>query len=98
MNIHKETKISIDWNYIEGKFNAEIINGQISELNFCELGQGTDSCGKCLTSIDLKFLQNVHSALGDLFKKLDEARKELGHSYATDAVEQDNKPSINYAD
>lgn len=87
MNIHKETKISIEWNIAEGRFDAEIINGNITALNFCELGQGTDSCGKCLTSTDLKFLQNVHKALGELFKKLDEANKELGHSFATDVIE-----------
>jgi len=83
MNIHKETKISIEWNHSDATFKAEIINGNIESLSFCEIGQN-DECGKCLTSTDLKFLQNVHTSLGDLFKKLDEARIEMGHTYATD--------------
>lgn len=80
----KETKLSLTWSSFEGKFSATLINGRITELNFCEVGVGTD-CGACLKSTDLKYLQNVHTALSELFKKMDEESKQNGHSYASEA-------------
>jgi len=88
MNIHRETKVSLEWNYSDSSFQAEIINGNISNLSFCQVGV-TDECN-CLKNTDIKYLKQVHEALGQLFKKIDEERKELGHEYATDekAVEE----------
>jgi hypothetical protein len=79
MDVHKELTLKLTWPY-DGTFSATLVNNIITDLNFCEIG-GAD-CRKCLASTDIKFLKNVHSALTDLFKKMDEEGKSNGHSYA----------------
>lgn len=81
MERYKEVKISLSWNF-DGSFSAELTNGNITSLNMCELG-GNGCEGKCLTSTDLKFLQNVHQALGELFKQIEEENKANGYSFPT---------------
>lgn len=82
MDRHFENIVTLEWAH-EGKFTAKIVNGQIAELEFCEPGVGADgTCGKCLTSTDLKFLQSVHQSLGELFKEVEEAGKKMGYSFS----------------
>jgi hypothetical protein len=81
MDHFREIKNSLTW-HNEGKFEVELINGIITKLNFCEPGKGPDDNGKCLTSTSFKFLQAVHSSLGDLFTFIEEENKRLGYSYA----------------
>ena len=83
MEIERENKIKLTWN-VDGRFSACLVNGRITELNFCEVGVGSE-CGSCLQSTDLKYLQNVHKALSELFKMMDEENKSNGHSYAKEA-------------
>lgn len=87
MDLLREHKISISWNN-QGKFTAEIINGNITQLHFCEYGkdQNTAPC-QCLTSTDWQFLNDVYSALGELFATVKEQQKELGYSYADEKTE-----------
>jgi len=66
----------------EGKFEVELVNGIIKKLNFCEPGTGPEDSGKCLTSTSFKFLQAVHSCLGDLFTFIEQENKRMGYSYA----------------
>lgn len=80
MERHFENKISLEWNH-EGSFSATIVNGVVTELAFCEPGTG---CEKGLTSTDIKFLKSVHQSLGELFKEVEAAQKELGHAYASE--------------
>ena len=61
---------------------TQLTNGNITSLNMCELG-GNGCEGKCLTSTDLKFLQKVHQALGELFKQIEEENKANGYSFPT---------------
>jgi hypothetical protein len=84
MDHFREIKNSLTW-HNEGKFEVELINGIITKLNFCEPGKGPDDTGKCLTSTSYKFLQAVHSCLGDLFTFIEEENKRLGYSYAREA-------------
>lgn len=84
MTRHFEDKVTLEWAH-KGSFKAVITNGIVTELQYCEPGTGptdSDSCGKCLTSTDLKFLQDVHQSLGELFKEIEEANKRLGYSYS----------------
>ncbi|MDB4926250.1 hypothetical protein [Mucilaginibacter sp.] len=81
MDHFREIKNCLTW-HNEGKFEVELINGIITRLNFCEPGKGTDDTGKCLTSVNYKYLQAVHSCLGDLFTFIEEENKRLGYSYA----------------
>lgn len=81
MDNFREIKNSLTW-HSEGKFEVELINGIITKLNFCEPGKGPEVTGKCLTSTNFKFLQAVHSCLGDLFAFIEEENKRLGYSYA----------------
>jgi len=81
MDHFREIKNSLAW-HNEGKFNAELVNGIITKLNFCEPGKGPDDIGKCLTSTNFKYLQAVHACLGDLFSFIEEENKRLGYSYA----------------
>ncbi|CAN5452073.1 hypothetical protein BH09BAC6_BH09BAC6_34830 [soil metagenome] len=81
MDHFREIKNSLTW-HNEGKFEVELINGIITKLNFCEPGKGPDDSGKCLTSTNFKFLQAVHSCLGDLFVFIEEENKRLGYKYA----------------
>ena len=81
MDHFREIKNNLTW-HNEGKFEVELINGIITKLNFCEPGKGPDDTGKCLTSTSFKFLQAVHSCLGDLFTFIEEENKRLGYSYA----------------
>ena len=81
MDHFREIKNNLTW-HNEGKFEVELINGIITKLNFCEPGKGPEDTGKCLTSTSYKFLQAVHSCLGDLFTFIEEENKRLGYSYA----------------
>jgi hypothetical protein len=81
MDHFREIKNNLTW-HNEGKFEVELVNGIIKKLNFCEPGKGHEDIGKCLTSINFKFLQSVHSALGDLFTFIEEENKRLGYSYS----------------
>src|ERR1700743_511168 len=81
MDHFREIKNTLTW-HNEGKFNAELINGVITKLNFCEPGKGPADAGKCLTSTNFKYLQSVYLALGDLFTFIEEENKRLGYSYA----------------
>jgi hypothetical protein len=84
MDHYREIKNNLTW-HNEGKFDVELTNGVITRLNFCEPGKGPDDTGKALTSTNYKFLQAVHSALGDLFTFIEEENKRLGYSYARPA-------------
>ena len=84
MDHYREIKNNLTW-HNEGKFEVELTNGIITRLNFCEPGKGPDDTGKALTSTNYKFLQAVHSALGDLFTFIEEENKRLGYSYARPA-------------
>ncbi len=81
MDHFREIKNNLAW-HNEGKFEAELINGIITKLNFCEPGKGPDDVGKCLTSTNYKYLQAVHACLGDLFNFIEEENKRLGYKYA----------------
>jgi len=81
MDHFRQIKNTQTW-HNEGKFNAELINGVISKLNFCEPGKGPDDTGKCLTSTNYKYLQAIYTCLGDLFNFIEEENKRLGYSYA----------------
>lgn len=81
----KENKVTLSWNH-DGAFSAVIINGQITELNFCQIGKGPDECGSCLTATDYKYLQNIHSSLGELFKELDLINEEAGYKFSNPTV------------
>jgi hypothetical protein len=81
MDHFREIKNNLTW-HNEGKFEVELINGVITKLNFCEPGKGPDDTGKCLTSTNFKYLQAVHSCLGDLFNFIEEENKRLGYKYA----------------
>src|ERR1700733_11238926 len=81
MDHFREIKNTLTW-HNEGKFYAELVNGTITRLNFCEPGKGAEDTGKCLTSTDFKYLQAIYSCLGDLFNFIEEENKRLGYSYA----------------
>lgn len=90
MENYREIKNTLTWHF-EGNFNATIINGVIKELNFCEPGKGAGDCGKCLSSVDYKFLKSVHQALGDIFKFMEDENKHLGYSYPEDVKSSDKE-------
>jgi hypothetical protein len=81
MDHFREIKNTLNW-HNEGKFEVELVNGIITKLNFCEPGKGPEDPGKCLTSTSYKYLQAVHSCLGDLFTFIEEENKRLGYKYA----------------
>ncbi len=80
----REIKNKLTWHSIDGKFEAELTNGQITALSFCEPGKGADNCGKCLTSTNYKYLVQVRDSLNELLLFIDEENKRQGYSYATD--------------
>src|SRR5476651_2123564 len=84
MDTFREIKNNLAW-HSEGKFEAELVNGVITKLNFCEPGKGPHDTGQCLTSTNFKFLQSVYSSLGDLFTFIEEENKRLGYSYAKES-------------
>lgn len=87
MDILKEAKITLSWNN-DGSFRAVIINGIITELNFCEPGRdGNTAPCQCLNSTNWKFLNDTYNALGELFGAVKEQQKELGYSFPTDGKE-----------
>lgn len=86
MEISKEVRVSMSWN-VAGQFSAELINGNISALHFCEEGRNI-----CLESVDLKYLHAVHDALGDLFGMIDAQQLEMGHSFARQEAGNDGTP------
>jgi hypothetical protein len=81
MESFREIRNCLTW-HNEGKFDVELINGVITKLNFCEPGVGPEDPGRSLTSTSYKFLQSVHSCLGELFAFIDEENKRLGYKYA----------------
>ena len=94
MDHFREIKNTLCW-HNEGKFNAELTNGIITKLNFCEPGKGPDDASKCLTSTNYKYLQAVYSCLGDLFNFIEEENKRLGYSYAREVhIPQLNEDEI----
>jgi hypothetical protein len=92
MEKHTELRHCLSWEG-EGKFEAEIVNGQISKLNFSEIGKGENDCGKFLNSTNYKFLQQVRDNLIQLFNFMEEENKKLGYSFPTDNL--DDEPEIN---
>jgi len=84
MDHYREIKNTLNW-HNEGKFEVELVNGVITKLNFCEPGKGPEDTGKSLTSTSYKFLQAVHSCLGDLFAFIEEENKRLGYKFAREA-------------
>lgn len=84
MDHYREIKNTLSW-HNEGKFEVELVNGVITKLNFCEPGKGPEDTGKSLTSTSYKFLQAVHSCLGDLFAFIEEENKRLGYKFAREA-------------
>jgi hypothetical protein len=90
MDHFREIKNTLSW-HNEGKFNAELVNGIITKLNFCEPGKGPEDTDKCLTSTNYKYLQAIYSCLGDLFNFIEEENKRLGYSYAREV----NIPQLN---
>jgi hypothetical protein len=94
MDHYREIKNNLTW-HNEGKFEVELVNGVITKLNFCEPGKGPDDSGKCLTSVNFKFLQSVHSCLGDLFSFIEEENKRLGYRYAREiAIPQSHHDEV----
>ncbi|MCC8423928.1 hypothetical protein [Mucilaginibacter sp. UR6-11] len=96
MDHFREIKNNLAW-HNEGKFEAELVNGIITKLNFCEPGKGPDDTGKCLTSTNFKYLQAVHACLGDLFSFIEEENKRLGYKYAPH-VDLENYRSVHNED
>lgn len=85
----RQIKNSLEWHSENGKFDAELINGVITQLNFCEPGTGTGTdCGRCLESVNYKYLKQVHQSLGELFEFIDKENERLGYSYA------DSEPTL----
>ena len=84
MDHYREIKNTLNW-HNEGKFEVELVNGVITKLNFCEPGKGPEDTGKSLTSTSYKFLQAVHSCLGDLFAFIEEENKRRGYKFAREA-------------
>jgi hypothetical protein len=82
-DILKEHKITLNWEN-NGRFNAEIVNGNITKLHFCQAGKDEKNTGECLTCTDFKFLTDVYEALGELFAVMAEQQKELKYSFPTD--------------
>ena len=94
MDHFREIKNTLTW-HNEGKFNAELVNGTITKLNFCEPGKGVEDTGKSLTSTNFKYLQAIYSCLGDLFNFIEEENKRLGYSYAREVqIPQLNEEDI----
>ncbi|MGN6398795.1 MAG: hypothetical protein ACTHMI_24720 [Mucilaginibacter sp.] len=100
MDHYREIKNTLHW-HNEGKFEVELVNGIITKLNFCEPGKGPEDTGKSLTSTNYKFLQAVHSCLGELFAFIDEENKRLGYKFARETeiqpywngAQEDNQPA-----
>jgi hypothetical protein len=87
MDHFREIRNNLTW-HKEGKFEVELVNGIITKLHFCEPGKGIEDAGRCLTSTSFKFLQTVHSCLGDLFTFIEEENKRLGYKYSReDAIQ-----------
>lgn len=83
MEIEKQVRHTLTWNNTDaGIFTVTIINHQITELHFCEVGGGQGDETKCLTSTDYKFLKQVHTSLGELFNHLDKESEKAGHKFA----------------
>ena len=76
MESFREIRNCLTW-HNEGKFEVELINGVITKLNFCEPGVGPEDPGRSLTSTSYKFLQSIHSCLGELFSALTKKNKRL---------------------
>ena len=81
MDHFREVKNQLTW-HNDGKFEAELTNGSITRLSFCEPGKGGDDCGKCLSSTDYKYLLSVRDALTDLFVFIEEENKRMGYKFA----------------
>ena len=81
MESFREIRNCLTW-HNEGKFEVELINGVITKLNFCEPGVGPEDPGRSLTSTSYKYLQSIHTCLGELFSFIDEENKRLGYKYA----------------
>lgn len=83
MEHQSELKNTLSWHSPDGTFEVILINGQITKLEFCEIGKCEDGC---LKSTDYKFLMQVFECLGDLKKFIADQDKERGHTFAGDAV------------
>lgn len=94
MDHYREIKNTLNW-HNEGKFEVELINGVITKLNFCEPGKGPEDTGKSLTSTSFKFLQAVHSCLGDLFAFIEEENKRLVYKFARETELQPHRHEAN---
>lgn len=87
MEITTTTRHEIKWDFPESStFQATLINGKITALNFPDVGELTESE---LCSANEKYLRNTYKALHGLFQHLDSIRK-VGR-LAEDAEEPDEK-------
>jgi hypothetical protein len=94
MDHFREVKNKLTW-HNDGRFEAELTNGQITMLRFCEPGKGVDDCGKCLTSTDYKYLLAVRDALTDLFVFIEEENKRQGYSFANSETPKPPEGGLN---
>jgi hypothetical protein len=81
-----ENKVTLTWNSLaDCIFSAIVVNGNITELNFCEPPgkAGADIPVQCLHSINEKFLRDVHNNLGELIDFVDRKRNETA-SFSND--------------
>ena|ERR1700748_1314305 len=85
-----ELRHNISWEG-EGKFEAEITNGVITKINFCEIGKGEADTGKVLTSINYKYLQQVRDNLIELFNFIETENKKLGYSFPSDNLNDESE-------
>lgn len=81
MEHFREVRNTLTW-HNEGKFEVILVNGVITKLNFWEPGKGPEDTGKCLTSTNFKYLQNVYTCLGELFAFIEDENERLGYKYA----------------
>lgn len=82
MDHFREIKNTLSWHSPDGTFDVILINGVITSLNFCEPGGPGADCGKCLSSINYKFLMTVKDCLIELSTFIEEENKKMGYKFA----------------
>lgn len=85
---------SLSWNGSQDcTFTAEITNGFITELHFCEPpAKIGDEKQCCLTSVNEPYIRQVHEFLGDLLDYMDKQRAATG-TFKVDVIDKP-KPEI----